>query len=794
MLIKKCFSSKTAIILAGVVLSAYLILILAVTNLGQKRLKESQYNELQLKVTNYADTLGFFFEVNQDNINNIATDKTMSAFFANLASGMSMEYGLGSSLFNLNKLISNLARSGKINNIPIYERIALVDFSKSPIVDTNPGTALNISQIPFTEMENNSPSETKHSSIIGVNTKMAKIIAVNSPAGLKIKILQTVYYQNKPSALLIAEINSNLLIQKLISQRQTNNESHMQLSTPIGDIQAWDSFTITDSHSYSVPLYNINYNNIYIESPIRGTIFSLEGWFEPVSEQDIFTSGWFVLAISVLAFPVLMGLYYLMRINNANIILHTQVELSTKQQGILADQNAKLQSEVAKRKQSEQELAHRANYDSLTELPNRSYSQDRLTQAINRSQRDNTQILLMFIDLDNFKQINDTLGHDAGDQILKKTSERLVESVRHTDTVARLGGDEFLLIIPEITGQETAKNLASKILASFDQPFTIDNQEFFTSTSIGMSIYPQDGNTPDSLLKNADTALYRVKEAGRNGFSFYDPSMNHDVQRNLLLNGRLRQAISKNELVLYYQPIIDLKTRKIIAAEALMRWQDKDLGFISPEEFIPLAERNGLIHIIGERALEQACTQAAEWQSIAPVQIAVNFSCVQFRYSDELLIKIRKILKKSGLPANKLEIEVTESLLINQHDDLIKMLAELKAEGVQLSIDDFGTGYSALSYLQKFSFSTLKIDRAFISNMATNHADMSLVTAILAMARALKLKVIAEGIETDWQANFLEQQDCEYGQGYLFSRPVPAAEFKQLLLKDNQCNTAKPKT
>ena len=794
MLIKKWFSSKTAIILAGVVLSAYLILILAVTNLGQKRLKESQYNELQLKVTNYADTLGFFFEVNRDNINNIATDKTMSTFFANLASGMSMEYGLGSSLFNLNKLISNLAHSGKINNIPIYERIALVDFSKSPIVDTNPGTALNISQIPFTEMENNSPSETKHSSIIGVNTKMAKIIAVNSPAGLKIKILQTVYYQNKPSALLIAEINSNLLIQKLISQRQTNNESHMQLSTPIGDIQAWDSFTITDSHSYSVPPYNINYNNIYIESPIRGTIFSLEGWFEPVSEQDIFTSGWFVLAISVLAFPVLMGLYYLMRINNANIILHTQVELSTKQQGILADQNAKLQSEVAKRKQSEQELAHRANYDSLTELPNRSYSQDRLTQAINRSQRDNTQILLMFIDLDNFKQINDTLGHDAGDQILKKTSERLVESVRHTDTVARLGGDEFLLIIPEITGQETAKNLASKILASFDQPFTIDNQEFFTSTSIGMSIYPQDGNTPDSLLKNADTALYRVKEAGRNGFSFYDPSMNHDVQRNLLLNGRLRQAISKNELVLYYQPIIDLKTRKIIAAEALMRWQDKDLGFISPEEFIPLAERNGLIHIIGERALEQACTQAAEWQSIAPVQIAVNFSCVQFRYCDELLIKIRKILKKSGLPANKLEIEVTESLLINQHDDLIKMLAELKAEGVQLSIDDFGTGYSALSYLQKFSFSTLKIDRAFISNMATNHADMSLVTAILAMASALKLKVIAEGIETDWQANFLEQQDCEYGQGYLFSRPVPAAEFKQLLLKDNQCNTAEHKT
>jgi len=785
MLIKKWFSSKTAIIVAGVLLTAYLILILAVTNLGQKRLKESQYNELQLKVTNYADTLSFFLEVNQDNIDHIAIDKTMTTFFANLASGMSMEYGLGSSLFNLNKLISNLARSGEINNIPIYKRIVLVDFSKAIIVDTNPGTALNISQIPFAKMKKNTPSATQHGAIIADDTKMAKIIAVNSPAGLKIKLLQTVYYQNKPSALLIAEINNNLLIQQLISQKQSDNDSHIQLSTPLGDIQAWDYLTTAESQSQSVP-YNLKHKNIYIASPIRGTTFSLEGWFEPVNEQDIFTSGWFVLAISVLAFPVLIGLYYLMRINNTNIILHTQVELSTKQQAILAEKNAKLQAEVSKRKQSEQELVHQANHDSLTSLPNRSYSQERLSWAINRSQRDATQILIMFIDLDNFKQINDTLGHDAGDQILKQSSQRLLESVRNTDTVARLGGDEFLLIIPEIKCVETAKDLACKVLASFEQPFNIDNQEFFTSTSIGMSIYPQDGNTPDTLLKNADTALNRVKEAGRNGFSFYDPSMNHDVQRNLLLNGLLRQAISNNELVVYYQPILDLKTRKIIAAEALMRWKNKDLGFISPDEFIPLAEKNGLIHIIGEQALDQACTQAAEWQSIAPIKIAVNFSCVQFRYCDELLLKIRKILKKTGLPANKLEMEVTESLLINQQDDLMDMLKELKKEGVQLCIDDFGTGYSALSYLQKFSFSKLKIDRAFINNMATNHADMSLVTAILAMASSLKLKVVAEGIETDWQANFLTQRDCEYGQGYLFSRPVPAAEFKQLLLKDNQ--------
>lgn len=786
MLTRKWFSSKIAIIIAGSLLTAYLILILAVTNLGQKRLQQSQHNELNLKVANYADSLSFFFEVNQYNISNIANDKTIRTFFANLASGMSMEYGLGSSLFNLKQLISNFARNSNINNIHIYDRVVLVDFSQSVIFDTQPSQPLNLKQIPFAAMEKNSPLKVTFNPSINNNDKKdARIIAIESPEGLKIKILKTVFYQNNPTALLIAEVNSQLVIQQMVSQGKADSASRLQLSTPKGNIQAWDYFQSEKQHSQFVIPYDKD-NYIYIEYPINNTEFSLQGWFAPVNEQDIFTSGWFVLAISVLAFPVVAGLYYLMRINNANIVLQTQVALSTKQQHILAEQNSQLQIEIAKRKESEKELAHQANHDPLTELPNRSYSLDRLNQAIYRAQRHNTQILVMFIDLDNFKQINDTLGHDAGDQILKQTSLRLVDSVRNTDTVARLGGDEFLLIIPEITGEKTAKILAGKILSAFDKPFQIDNQEFFSSTSIGMSIYPQDGDSPDSLLKNADTALYRVKDAGRNGFSFYDPSMNRDVQRNLSLNSRLRLAISNDELEMYYQPIIDLKTRKIIAAEALMRWNDSELGFISPEEFIPLAEKNGLIHVIGEQALQQACVQAAEWQAIAPLQIAVNFSSVQFRYCDELLIKITDVLKNSGLPANRLEIEVTESLLINQHDELINMLDQLKAQGVKICIDDFGTGYSALSYLQKFSFSKLKIDRAFINNMVTSHADKALVSAILAMANALDLKVVAEGIENDWQANFLEQRHCEYGQGYLFSKPLCAAEFTQLLLKDQK--------
>ncbi|MCW8891074.1 MAG: EAL domain-containing protein, partial [Sedimenticola sp.] len=378
--------------------------------------------------------------------------------------------------------------------------------------------------------------------------------------------------------------------------------------------------------------------------------------------------------------------------------------------------------------------------DPLTNLYNRRKFELFLEYEVDRATRHDRQFCLIMIDLDNFKHINDTLGHVAGDQILKDVSSRLTGSVRNTDTVARLGGDEFLLIIPELADNATAKMLASTILALFEKPFVIAKQEFFISTSIGMAIYPQDGDTPDELLRSADMALYRVKDEGRNGFSFYDLSMNEALQRSLLLNHHLHSAISNNEIEIYYQPIINLKTRKIIAAEALMRWHHSQLGFISPEEFIPLAEKNGLIHQLGEFALLQACTQAAEWQAIYPMQIAVNFSSVQFRYCSELLHKIETVLATTGLPAEKLQAEVTESLLIDNHKELADMLKHLTELGIQLSIDDFGTGYSALAYLQKFSFSKLKIDRAFVSHLETNPADLALVRAILAMAKALNLE------------------------------------------------------
>ena len=763
MSVKKGFNSKTTIIIAGMLLAGYLILILAVTNLGQSRLEDSRSNEQHLKVTHYVNTLSYFFKNTRDDLEVLATDKAMLTFFANRNSGMSMEYGLGSSLFNLQRRIKQLISDNEMDNTPVYKRVMLLDFGKSVIVDSDPASPVDIAQVPFPQMQRSK----------------FKTLVVNTPDGLLIKMLITIYQQQQAVALLIADINTEFIIQQLTALEYSGSGSHLLLATPSGHLFVWNSLK-----SNKDPLVTMQPHQIYIEKAVNGTPFKLRAWFDGINKQDILTSDWFVIAISLLALPVMFGFFYLIQVDQRNTVLQTQIEVSAQQHQKLTLQYDMLQEEIKKRQISQQKLAYQATHDALTGLANRNCSLDHLKQAIHHSRRDNTQILVMFIDLDNFKNINDTLGHLAGDKILKDVAFRLTASVRKTDTVARLGGDEFLLMIPELTDSESAKLLAAKILTLFEKPFVIEEQEFFLSTSIGMAIYPQDGHHPEELLKNADMALYRVKDDGRNGFSFYDSSMNDALQRSLVLNHHLHLAITNNEVEIYYQPIIDLKTRKIVAAEALMRWEHSKLGFVSPEEFIPLAEKNGQIHALGEYALEQACTQAAKWQSIYPLQIAVNFSAVQFRYPVELLHKIETILEKTGLPAQQLGVEVTESLLVDKNSEFADMLARLTELGIELSLDDFGTGYSALAYLQKFSFSKLKIDRAFVSDLERNAADMSLVTAILAMAKALQLQVVAEGIEDDFQANILTKLQCEYGQGYLFSRPVTAAEFTQLLLED----------
>jgi diguanylate cyclase (GGDEF)-like protein len=764
--LSKLMTSKTAIISAGIMLAGYLILILTVTNLGQDKLKESQYGKLQLKVTHYAKTLSYFIGVSKHNILVLSQDKTMSTFFYNRNSGMSMLYGLGASLFKLEKLIDDMSHEQKIEHNPIFKSIILLSLNGN-VIHKSSDEPFNLDKINI-------------SKLIEANNAI-HIESFNNQ--MHIKLLQLVYLNSDPIAFIVAEINNKVIEQQLTSQEDIATRSHLELTSEFESALIWDSLLLINNSSNEKHIHDEKV--LFFEAKIENTPLTIKAWYEAVSEQDIFTSNWFVLVISGLAIPVFWGLYYLIRIEHDNTVLQTEVSLSHQQQQQLLIHNNQLEMEISKRKASERVLEYRASHDSLTDLASRNYSMQRLSHAIETSKRNNTKILVVFIDLDNFKLINDTLGHSAGDQLLIESSMRLLSSVRTTDTVARLGGDEFLLILPGLENSQQASLLATQLLSLFVAPFNIQQQEFFITTSIGLSIYPQDGDTPDNLLRCADMALYRVKDKGRNNFGFYNATMDAEITRNVTINRHLRHAIDNNILEMYYQPLVDLLTGKIIGAEALMRWTDEELGFISPDEFILLAERNGLINVLGEFALSEACQQSAKWQKIQPLQIAVNFSSVQFRDCGTLFSQIISVLNKTGLPGEMLDIEVTESLLINQGDELSDMLAQLRHLGIQLSIDDFGTGYSSLSYLQKYSFSKLKIDRAFIMNLTENESDRSLITAIIAMAKALNMKVIAEGIEEQAQADFLMQLNCEYGQGYLYSKPLPAVEFEKLLIAEN---------
>lgn len=764
------FSSKTAIIIASIMLAGYLFLILTVIHLGRDKLEKYRYNELHLKINQSAESLSNYFDLSQRNLSALPKSKVISAFFANKNSGMSMRYGLGSSLFNVQSMMLQLKNESVINHNPIYSRISLLLLDGSIIADTAT-TPFYRGNINLSQLQNKKQT-----------------ILIDAGKDLRIRLSNTVYFQQKPIAILISELNNVPIIQQLTSQNHQDSGSRVELSSQFGSLLIWDSLEYPRMFARAADSVNSD-SYFYLKQPIKNTPLTLNSWYEPDNIQNIFTSKYFAFTISLLAIPVFLGLYYFVRVERKNTLLQTEILHSKQKHEVISSHNLKLEKEVKKRKASERKLAHQATYDPLTGLANRNHSMQQLNHAIDRCQRRHQKVLIMSIDLDNFKQINDTLGHAAGDIILQKTSERLIKAVRKTDTVARLSGDEFLLIIPDLKDKQQAALFAVKILSLFEQPFEMNKYPFYTSTSIGLATYPDDGKSPETLLKSADLALYRVKNAGRNGFSFYDEKMNDQVNRKVAINRRLRHAIKHNVFEMYYQPVVDLNTKKIIGAEALIRWTDFELGFVPPDEFIAIAEKNGLIQRIGSFALYEATQQAAKWQSIMPLQIAINFSSVQFRDCRALLNEIKAVLSKTGLPADKLDMEVTESLLINQGQDLLAMLKSLRDLGIGLSIDDFGTGYSALSYLQKFSFSKLKIDRAFIINLAENKADKSLVTAILAMAKALNLKVVAEGIEDASQLQFLTQQQCEYGQGYLFSKPVTAAEFEKLL-RDDQAKTS----
>lgn len=446
------------------------------------------------------------------------------------------------------------------------------------------------------------------------------------------------------------------------------------------------------------------------------------------------------------------------------------------------------------RKTAEERIHLLAYYDSLTGLPNRLFFKERLEHALNHARRHKKQLAVLFVDLDRFKRINDTLGHSVGDKLLKGFAEKLEWCIRDTDsvtrtppaefsgTISRLGGDEFIVLLTEIRNEIDVAKIAKRVLNELSQPFALDSYEVFVTASIGIAVYPADGTDCDTLLKNADTAMYHAKDQGRNNFQFYTESMNASAFERLILESSLRRALEKEEFRLYFQPQLDMARNVITGVEALIRWNHPELGVVSPGEFIPIAEEAGLIIPIGEWVLRTACRQIKSWAGagMPPMTVAVNISSRQFR-QQSLLSTVAEAVKELGPASGLLKLELTESTIMQGVEETVEILREFKSMGLGVLIDDFGTGYSSLSYLKRFPLDALKIDRSFVKDVTHDPDDANITKAIIALSHSLNLRVIAEGVETKEQFGFLKENGCDEMQGYLFSKPLPADELEKFV-------------
>ena len=470
--------------------------------------------------------------------------------------------------------------------------------------------------------------------------------------------------------------------------------------------------------------------------------------------------------------------------------IHQELELRVEQRTQELNSTIELlHDEVAERKLAEEKVKHLALHDPLTGLPNRNLLDDRLNEALHHANRTKEQVVLLFIDLDRFKNINDSLGHQHGDILLKEVAKRLTENIRETDTVARFGGDEFIIVLTHITSDYEIESIVNNLQKAFEGVISIGTNEVYMTLSTGISVYPQDGKDFASLMKNADAAMYHSKSHGRNRYQFFNRGIDQHINQRIELESELYQAIGRNQLQVYYQPKVCINKNEICGVEALLRWIHPEKGFISPAEFIPVAEETGYINKLGHWVLQQAVAQAEQWrqEGIKTLVVSVNLSAVQLSQSD-IVAQIEQVIEEVGLPPELLELELTESAMMNNVEETIDTLNQIHALGVQLSIDDFGTGYSSLSYLKRFPLDTLKIDRSFVSDITTDPDDATICKTIVAMAHSLKLKVIAEGVETEQQLAELKSYGCGQYQGFLFAKALPVSEISSLLLATIKIN------
>lgn len=442
-------------------------------------------------------------------------------------------------------------------------------------------------------------------------------------------------------------------------------------------------------------------------------------------------------------------------------------------------------SDITEEKKSEELIWRQANFDFLTNLPNRRMVHDRLMEEIKRARRDNRRFAVLLIDLDRFKDVNDTLGHEVGDSLLQEAAERMAECVRESDITGRLGGDEFIIVLDDLQDVGNVGRVANGLLDKLAMPYRLKNELAYVSASIGITFYPDDARDITTLLKNADQAMYAAKRQGRNRFHYYTPAMQEVSNARMRLTNDLYSALANDQFILHYQPIVDLETGLIQKAEALIRWQHPQRGLVSPSDFIPIAEDTGQIIGIGNWVCRQAAAQVARWRAIhyPAFQVSVNMSPAQFRANADSRVPCFNALAEADLPGQSIVVEITENLLMEAREEISSQLLVFRDMGIQVALDDFGTGYSSLSYLKKFDIDYLKIDQSFVRNLASGASDLALCEAMIGMAHKLGIQVIAEGIETQDQYAILKKMGCDYGQGYFFSKPLPADRFEALLAK-----------
>ncbi|NEV64670.1 putative bifunctional diguanylate cyclase/phosphodiesterase [Thiorhodococcus minor] len=739
---------RALLVLGGLALCVYVAILLGTTYLAQRQLIASAEARQTLELELRATALGYFYAERRTDLANLARSRLMTTFFANRDLGMSMEYGLRASLLGARDAALRLIDDRRVEGRPVYRRIALLDADGATLVDTAEGRPGGLEALA------RSPGDSAEIQVLAAAPGHRGDVLVQAPVVIK----------GRTRGTLVAWIDEQAALSALLGLDPGAAEGRRYHALPLGQVLSSEEQALERQRVL-----------------VQGAPFQLVDLMPAGTESRILTSGWLLAGFVGMAIALLIGGVLILRFHSQNLVLYTRMEVERQQRLRLSRHNARLLREIERREESERLLMYQTNYDALTGLPNRALALDRLSQALRRALRQGQSVVLLYLDLDHFKRINDSLGHAAGDAVLKQVAERIKPLLADADTLARLAADEFLLIFPDLADVGEIELLAQRVLQTLDRPFLVEDREIFLTACVGCAVGVRDLNTAEELLKHADLAMKQAKSSGQGVVCSYKQGLDQRAKESLEIASLLRTAADRDELQLLFQPLIDLRSGQPVAAEALLRWTSAELGPVSPARFIPIAEEAGLIRKLGAWILRTACLSAAAWQSTAPCRVAVNVSSLQLQSPHEFLECIEHALALSELAPTLLELEITEGVLLEDRADIAELLATLDGMGVHLSLDDFGTGYSALSYLRRFPFRVLKIDRSFIAGVLETQADAELTRAIIAMGQGLGLTVLAEGVERPEQADFLRQAGCDLAQGFLYSRPIPIDSFTRLL-------------